>query len=56
MLPKQNLFKFYARNIKTFLVVLIGFSVIALTVRAVNFLDLIVENGYPLSTYFKYSF
>ena len=26
-----------------------------LTVRAVNFLDLIVENGYSLATYFKYS-
>ena len=27
-----------------------------LTVRAVNFLDLIVDNGYPLITYFKFSF
>lgn len=42
--------------LKTFAVVLFAFSIIALTVRAVNFLDLIVENGYPLSTYFKYSF
>lgn len=42
--------------LKTFAVVLFGLSIIALTVRAVNFLDLIVENGYPLSTYFKYSF
>ena len=33
-----------------------GLSLIALTVRAVNFLDLIVENGYSLLTYFKYSF
>ena len=29
---------------------------IALTVRAVNFLDLIVDNGYSLRTYFTYSF
>ena len=42
--------------LKTFLVILFGLSIIALTIRAVNFLDLIVENGYPLSTYFKYSF
>ena len=41
---------------KTFLVILFGLSIIALTVRAVNFLDLIVENGYPIATYFKYSF
>ena len=38
---------------KTFLVILFGLSIIALTVRAVNFLDLIVENGYPIATYFK---
>ena len=40
---------------KTFLVVLFGLSLIALTVRAVSFLELIVENGYPVGTYFKYS-
>ena len=28
---------------------------IALTVRSVSFLDLIVENGYPVTVYFKYS-
>ncbi len=41
---------------KTFLLILFGLSLIALTVRAVNFLDLIVENGYPTSVYFYYSF
>ncbi len=41
---------------KTFLTILFGLSVIAWTVRAVNFLDLIVENGYPVTTYFQYSF
>ena len=30
-------------------------SLIALTVRAVSFLDLIVDSGYPVSTYFTYS-
>ena len=55
MLQNKIYLNFIAEILRTFLVVLIGFSVIALTVRAVNFLDLIVENGYPLSTYFKYS-
>ena len=41
---------------KTFLTILFGLSMIAWTVRAVNFLDLIVENGYPVITYFQYSF
>ena len=40
---------------KTFVTILFSLTVIAWTVRAVNFLDLIVENGYPLVTYFKYS-
>ena len=40
---------------KTFFTIILGLSLIALTVRAVNFLDLIVENGYSLTTYFKYS-
>ena len=32
-----------------------GLTIIAWTVRAVNFLDLIVENGYSILTYFQYS-
>ena len=40
---------------KTFLIILFGLSIIALTVRAVNFLDLIVDSGYDVTTYFKYS-
>ena len=42
--------------LKTFFTILFGLSIIAWTVRAVNFLDLIVENGYPVTTYFLYSF
>ena len=42
--------------LKLFLTILFGLSIIAWTVRAVNFLDLIVENGYPVITYFLYSF
>ena len=40
---------------KTLITILFSLTIIAWTVRAVNFLDLIVENGYPLITYFKYS-
>ena len=40
---------------KNFFLILFGLSLIALTVRAVSFLDLVVENGYLISTYFKYS-
>ena len=54
---KQNLSKLLCIEIvKTFLVILFGLSIIALTVRAVNFLELIVDSGYPPSTYFLYSF
>jgi lipopolysaccharide export system permease protein len=42
--------------LKTFFTILLGLSAIAWTVRAVNFLDLIVDNGYPVVTYFFYSF
>ena len=49
----QNYFK---EIFKSFLVILFGLSIIAWTVRAVNFLDLIVDNGYSVITYFQYSF
>ena len=42
--------------LKNFFTILLGLSAIAWTVRAVNFLDLIVDNGYPVLTYFSYSF
>ena len=48
----QNYFK---EIIKTFFVILFALTIIAWTVRAVNFLDLIVENGYSVSIYFQYS-
>ena len=46
---------FFFEILKTFITIVIGLSLIAFTVRAVNFLELIVDNGYSLSTYFKYS-
>ena len=41
--------------IKSFVLILFSLSLIAWTVRAVNFLDLIVDSGYSTSTYFIYS-
>lgn len=56
-MPQNKIFYNYLIEIfKTFLLILFGLSLIALTIRAVNFLDLIVENGYPTSIYFSYSF
>ncbi len=56
MLQNKIYQNFFIEIIKTFLVILFGLSIIALTVRAVNFLELIVDSGYPPSTYFMYSF
>tara|TARA_B100001057_G_scaffold292721_1_gene292795 strand:- start:1569 stop:2696 length:1128 start_codon:yes stop_codon:yes gene_type:complete len=56
MLQNKIYQNFLYEIIKTFLIILFGLSIIALTVRAVSFLDLIVDNGYPISSYFKYSF
>jgi len=55
MLQNKIYLNFIKEIFRTFLVVLFGLTLIALTVRAVSFLELIVENGYPISTYFKYS-
>ena len=56
MLKNKIYQNFIKEILKTFLVILFGLSVVAWTVRAVNFLDLIVENGYSIATYFQYSF
>ena len=54
---QNKIYRNYSIEIfKTFLTILFGLTVIAWTVRAVNFLDLIVESGYPIITYFQYSF
>ena len=55
MLQNKIYQNFTVEILKTFFVVLFGLSVIAFTIRAVNFLDLIVDSGYPVGTYFKYS-
>ena len=56
MLQNKIYQNFLIEILKTFFVILFGLSIIALTVRAVNFLDLIVDNGYPIDVYFLYSF
>ena len=55
MLQNKIYLNFIIEIIKTFFLILFGFSLIALSVRAVSFLDLIVDSGYPVSTYFLYS-
>ena len=55
MLQNKIYQNFFIEISKNFLVILLGLSLIALTVRAVSFLDLIVDNGYSVSNYFKYS-
>ena len=55
MLQNKIYLNFLSEILKTFIIVLFGLSIIALTVRAVNFLDLIVDSGYPVKTYFQYS-
>ena len=55
MLQNKIYLNFIKEILKSFLVILFGLTLIAWTVRAVNFLDLIVESGYSVSTYFQYS-
>lgn len=55
MLQNKIYLNYIKELLKSFLIILFGLSLIAWTVRAVNFLDLIVESGYSVSTYFLYS-
>ncbi len=55
MLQNKIYKNFSIEILKTFFLILFGISLIALTVRAVNFLDLIVDSGYSISTYLYYS-
>ncbi len=56
MLQNKIYQNYFIEILRTFLIIVLGLSLIALTVRAVNFLELVVENGYPILTYFQYSF
>ena len=53
---KNKIYKYISVElIKSFILILFSLTLIAWTVRAVNFLDLIVDSGYSTSTYFIYS-
>ena len=54
---KNKIYNYIAFELlKSFILILFSLSLIAWTVRAVNFLDLIVDSGYSTYTYFIYSF
>ena len=55
MLQNKIYQNYFLEIIKLFITILLSLSLIAWTVRAVNFLDLIVDSGYPIITYFEYS-
>ena len=53
---KNKIYRYFtAEIIKSFLTILFAFTTIAWTVRAVNFLDLIVEDGHSVITYLSFS-
>ena len=53
---KNKIYKYFTIEIiKSFITILFAFTAIAWTVRAVNFLDLIVENGHSIKTYLLFS-
>jgi lipopolysaccharide export system permease protein len=53
---KNKIYKYLFNEIlKNFITVLFTFTTIAWVVRAVNFLDLMVDDGFGASIYFKYS-
>ena len=53
---KNKIYNYFFNEIlKNFITILITFTAIAWVVRAVNFLDLMVEDGYSSSVYFRYS-
>ncbi len=53
---KNKIYNYLATEIfKNFITILFTFTAIAWTVRAVNFLDLMIEDGYTANVYFQYS-
>ena len=53
---KNKIYKYLSSEIfKNFIIILLTFTAIAWVVRAVNFLDLMVQDGYSSSIYLKYS-
>ena len=53
---KNKIYNYFFNEIlKNFITILLTFAAIAWVVKAVNFLDLMVEDGYSSGIYFKYS-
>ena len=53
---KNKIYKYLSSEIfKNFITILLTFTAIAWVVRAVNFLDLMVQDGYSSGIYLKYS-
>jgi lipopolysaccharide export system permease protein len=53
---KNKIYKYLSGEIfKNFITILLTFTAIAWVVRAVNFLDLMVEDGFNTTIYFKYA-
>jgi len=53
---KNKIYNYLSVEIfKNFITILLTFTAIAWTVRAVNFLDLMIEDGYSAKIYFQYS-
>jgi lipopolysaccharide export LptBFGC system permease protein LptF len=54
---KNKIYKYFSQEIlKNFITILVIFTAVAWTVRAVNFLDLMVNDGFTANIYLKYSF
>jgi len=52
---KNKIYNYISSEIfKNFIVILLTFTAIAWTVKAVNFLDLMIEDGFSTGIYFKY--
>jgi len=53
---KNKIYKYLSHEVfKNFITILLTFTAIVWTVRAVNFLDLMIEDGFSPSVYFKYA-
>ena len=53
---KNKIYTYFINEIfKSFLIILFALTIVAWTVRSVNFLDLIVDDGHSLKVYGMYS-
>jgi len=53
---KNKIYNYLSKEIfKSFFTILFAFTAIAWTVKSVNFMDLMVEDGYPVAIYLQYS-